>query len=79
MSEEKLIAYVLVVTSIGREHDVVKEVEKMDGVTEAVIVYGEYDVVVRIETNKFKEIDKIVTKIRSLPQVLRTVTLIGQP
>ncbi len=74
---ERILAYVLIVTSIGREYEVIEKIKDMEGVTEAVPVYGEYDVIVRIEASDIKTIDKTVTKIRSLPMVLRTVTLIG--
>ncbi len=77
MSEDKIIAYVLIVTSIGKEFDVLDKVNGLPGVTEAVIVYGEYDVVVRVEVDSMKEVDRVVTAIRNIPSVLRTVTLIG--
>ncbi len=77
MVGEKIVSYVLIVVSIGREFDVLEKIKGLEGVTEAVVVYGEYDIVVRIETDSMKLIDKVVTSIRSIPSVLRTVTLIG--
>jgi len=74
---EKIVSYVLVVVSIGREFEVVEKIRGLEGVTEAIVVYGEYDVVVRIEADSMKVIDKVVTSIRNIPSVLRTVTLIG--
>jgi len=74
---EKIISYVLVVVSIGKEFDVLNKIKDLPGITEAVVVYGEYDLVVRIEADNMKVIDNVVTSIRNIPSVLRTVTLIG--
>lgn len=74
---EKIVSYVLIVVSIGKEFDVYDKIRRLSGVTEAVVVYGEYDLVVRIEADSMKVIDDIVTSIRKIPSVLRTVTLIG--
>ena len=74
---DSIVAYVLVVVSIGREFDVLDRIKRLEGITEAVVVYGEYDIVVRLEAGSMKEVDRVVTAIRSIPSVLRTVTLIG--
>ncbi|RLG81638.1 MAG: Lrp/AsnC family transcriptional regulator [Thermoprotei archaeon] len=74
---EKIVSYVLVVVSIGKEFDVLNKIKDLPGITEAVVVYGEYDLVVRIEADNMKVIDNVVTSIRNIPSVLRTVTLIG--
>jgi len=74
---EKIVSYVLIVVSIGKEFDVLNKIRDLPGVTEAVVVYGEYDLVVRIEADNMKVIDNVVTSIRNIPSVLRTVTLIG--
>ena len=74
---EKIVSYVLIVVSIGKEFDVLNKIRDLLGVTEAVVVYGEYDLVVRIEADNMKVIDNVVTSIRNIPSVLRTVTLIG--
>lgn len=79
--EEKVVAFVLATTEIGKEYDVVekiKEVSKKHGIeVEAYVVYGEYDVAAKIVASSLKDIDKVVTAIRGLPGVLRTVTLIA--
>ncbi|WP_309492806.1 Lrp/AsnC ligand binding domain-containing protein [Candidatus Hecatella orcuttiae] len=71
------IIYILVVTEIGKEGDVSAALEKIKGVTEAKTVYGEFDVVVRLETSTLKELDEIVTALRKVPGIIRTVTLIS--
>jgi len=46
-------------------------------VTETQVVYGEYDVIARVELSDFALIDEIVTMTRKLPGVTRTSTLIS--
>ncbi len=78
---EKVVAFVLCVTEIGKEYDVVRkigEIAKSVGVeAEAYVVYGEYDVAVKLVADSLRKIDKAVTMIRSIPGIMRTVTLIA--
>lgn len=80
-NQEKFIAYFLVVTEIRKEYEVRDKIRKIGqelGVNlEAYVVYGEYDIAGRIETDSLKKIDKVITEIRGIPGVLRTVTLIA--
>jgi len=78
---ERVAAFILLVTEIGKEHEVV---EKIGGVCKEVgvgcetyVVYGEYDVLVKLLADNLRKIDQAVTRIRKLDGVLRTVTLIA--
>jgi DNA-binding Lrp family transcriptional regulator len=73
----QVVAYILMVTDIGKEYDVVKEILKIKGLTEARSVYGEFDVIARIEAEDLKTLDDAVTKIRKITSIIRTVTLIS--
>ncbi len=76
-----VVAFVLVVTEVGKEYEVrdkIVEVAKKEGVNvEAYVVFGEYDVAVKLVSDELRKIDKAVTAIRGLNGVLRTVTLIS--
>jgi len=72
-----MITYILVVTKIGEEHSVVEELEGVSGITEVLTVYGEFDVIARIEHEDMRTLDVVVTKLRTIDGVLRTVTLIS--
>jgi len=74
-----VVAYALIRTAIGAEQKVAAEVKKLPGVTEVVVTYGVYDVVARIEAESLRELDETITRIRSLPEVVETVTLVGTP
>ena len=72
-----LVSYLLLLVDVGKEHSVAKELRKLSGVTEAQVVYGEYDIVARIELGDVTLMDETVTMTRKLPGVTKTSTLIS--
>ncbi|MFP3204467.1 MAG: Lrp/AsnC ligand binding domain-containing protein [Metallosphaera yellowstonensis] len=72
-----LKAYVLLITSIGKEMDVVNEMKKLNGIKDATAVYGEYDVVLEVEGENLDELNKVIGQVRRNPHIIRTVTLIS--
>jgi len=70
------IAYVLVQSTIGHEMEVLRELLKIQFVKEAKGTFGYYDILVKIEADSEKEIEKIITKkIRKVENVNTTTTL----
>ncbi|AWR93347.1 Lrp/AsnC ligand binding domain-containing protein [Acidianus brierleyi] len=69
--------YVLLITSIGKETDIVNDLKRIQGVKEATPVYGEYDIVVEIEAPTLEELNKVISQIRRNSNIIRTVTLIS--
>ena len=61
----------------GKEHDAAQKIRKTKEVTDALVTYGLYDVVVRIESKSLGQLDKIVTDIRQMPEIQQTSTLVG--
>jgi len=75
---EKIRAYVLVNTEVGQEHAVADRIRHLaPEVVRVVVTYGQYDLVVEIEADRLGLLDSIITRIRSIPGVKSTVTLIG--
>jgi len=74
---EKIVAYILLLVDIGKEYEVAKRIKQLNGVSEVKVVYGEYDIVVRVEVSSLRELDKVVTSIRSIPHVIRSITLVS--
>jgi DNA-binding Lrp family transcriptional regulator len=69
-------AYILIGCELGSENDIVSKLSKMDRVKDARIVYGDYDIVVEVETETEAQMDSIITKkIRKLDKVRSTMTL----
>jgi len=77
VSVEKIVAYILLLVDIGKEYSVAEKVKQLNGVSEVKVVYGEYDVVVRVEVDSLKKLDKVVTSIRSIPHIIRSITLVS--
>ena len=73
----QVVAYILMVTDIGKEHEILNQLSKIKGVTEARTVYGEFDVIARVEADDMRILDNAVTQIRKIGSVIRTVTLIS--
>lgn len=71
------IALVLINTETGVEETVLEKLKKMKNVKEAFIVYGVYDIIVKVEAKDLEELRDIVsTRIRRVEGVRSTVTLI---
>jgi DNA-binding Lrp family transcriptional regulator len=70
-------ALVLLNTEIGSEADVLRELRKIANIEEALLVYGVYDIIVRIESSSMHELKQAVTwKIRKMDYVTATQTMI---
>jgi len=77
MSKRSVKAYVLAVVKRGSEHDVAKRIQEIKGVTEALVTYGMWDLIVRIETESLVKLDETISNIRRFPEIEHTNTLIG--
>ena len=70
-------ALVLLNTEIGSEADVLRELRKIANIEEALLVYGAYDIILRIESSSMNELKQTVTwKIRKMDYVTATQTMI---
>jgi DNA-binding Lrp family transcriptional regulator len=70
-------AYILIITEVGKEYDVVRKLRDMKSISEVSVVYGEYDVFAKFVTESLRDLDSIVTGVRSITGIIRTVTLIS--
>jgi DNA-binding Lrp family transcriptional regulator len=72
------VSLVLIKTEIGKETNVEENVQKIPGVREAHLLFGVYDISVKVECNSIEELTHIVIdKIRQMPGVKETKTLPG--
>jgi DNA-binding Lrp family transcriptional regulator len=72
------IAFVLVNAELGFEEDVVREIRKISDVNEAHLVYGMYDIVVKVEGSTVDKLKETVnTKIRKMDKIRSTLTMIA--
>ena len=70
------IAFVFVTTELGFEEDVLREIRTAPDVKEAHLVYGMYDIMVKIEGSTAIKVEELVTKIR-MDKIRSTQTLIS--
>lgn len=72
-----VLAYVLFKVSSGTEREVCQKLVEFDEVLHADIIFGEYDVVAKIETQDLSTLEEFISdKIRTVPNVLVTSTMI---
>ncbi len=72
------IGFVLITTAPTHEHDVYTKLSKVPEIIELHPLFGEYDLLARIEADDFENLGVIVVnKIRSIDGVIDTKTLTG--
>ena len=70
-------AYVLINCDLGSEESIIKEITTLEGVKEVKGTYGVYDIIAKVESSQMEALkDTITWKIRRMPKVRSTVTLI---
>ncbi len=70
-------AFVLLNAELGAETEVMKGLKMIDGVKEAHIVYGVYDIIARIEAETMEDLKNIISwKVRRIHRVRSTITMI---
>jgi DNA-binding Lrp family transcriptional regulator len=70
-------ALVLINTEIGAEDEVLAQIKNIEEVKEAYIVYGIYDLFAKVEAESVEKLKDVVSsKIRRLPKVKSTITMI---
>lgn len=72
-----VLAYVLMMVNSGSEGEVAKKIAEYEEVESVSIVYGEYDLIAKVRVKDLDDLDDFLTnKVRSLPQILLTTTMI---
>lgn len=72
-----VIAYILITSKSGAEKNVAEALMLQDGIEEADVLYGEYDIIAKVKVEDVSQLsDFIMEKVRSIDGVQRTSTLI---
>ncbi len=70
-------AYVLIISDSGAEKTIIDELMTIDGIEEADVIYGEYDILAKLSIPDVSMLgDFIIENIRPIQGVKRTSTLI---
>jgi len=61
----------------GREDEVLRELRKIEGVEEAFVSYGVYDLIARVRADTMENLKNVITRrVRRIGEVRSTLTLI---
>ena len=72
------VGYVLLNVAPGVEHDVYLQFQQLESVSDATVLFGDYDLIVKLEAVDLSSIAKaVVESIRQIPGVVDTKTLAG--
>lgn len=72
-----ITAYIMIIAKSGMERSVVETLADLEAIKEVDVVYGDYDIIARLELDEVAELsDFIMTNIRPVEGVQRTSTLI---
>ena len=72
------VAFILVSTVPGKEQEVYNKISKVNYVVEIHPLFGEYDLIVKLDAKDYSELGKIVIEqIRTIDGVIDTKTLTG--
>jgi DNA-binding Lrp family transcriptional regulator len=78
IGEILVLGFILIQTDADQEKVVLDLLNGLDEIEEAHFLFGEYDLIAKIEARDFKEVSNIVLKkIRSIDGVIETETLPG--
>jgi len=70
-------AYIMINVKTGTEDEVCEKVLKFSEVEEAAAIYGEYDLILKVEAKDMNRLDKlIVDRLRAIPDILLTATML---
>ncbi len=68
--------FVLISCMIGQEHYVLEQIKSIPQVKSSLITYGEYDIVIKIESESATEMANIISsQIRQIRKIRSTITL----
>ena len=70
------IAYVLITSAPQKDHQIYLELKRIKEVVEVFPLFGDYDLIAKIESNDVESIGRLVLyKIGAIPGVIHTETL----
>lgn len=68
-------AYVLISCMMGEEHTVLDRIKEIPQIKTALMTFGEYDLVAKIQADSPQEMAGISSQIRQIQKIRSTITL----
>lgn len=70
-------AFVLISAKTGSETDVLKRLKKVDGIVEAFLVYGMYDIIAQVKADSMDKLKETITlHVRRIDNLRSTLTML---
>jgi len=70
------MAYILLVSTLGFENDILEVLKDISGVRETFTVYGVYDIILKVEVDTMGELKDLINKIRNAEKVRSMISMI---
>ena len=78
MVSKTVVAFILINCVPGKENEVSRKLSEIKSIRETFTLFGEYDLISKIETKDYKELETtVVERIRNIPGIVETKTLTG--
>ncbi len=68
-------AYVLISCMMGQEHQTLEQIKSITQIKTAIITYGEYDIVAKIQADTPEELAQVSSQLRQIQKIRSTITL----
>ena len=75
---ELMKAYIMITVKLGSTNDVLSKLKKIPGVTSVAVITGEFDIIVRVETETMDEMYNRTQEIHLIDGITETITSIIQ-
>ena len=75
-SDESIVAYILLITDSVNTEEIFKKLKSMDQVKEVHMIYGDYDIIFKVEVKNLAELSNFTMDIRKNFNIKSSSTLI---
>ena len=77
MTQEKVTAFILLITDSDTTQDILGELRKLKEIKEARMIYGDYDIICKVELEKLSVMTAFMMDLRKRFAIKKSSTLIA--
>ncbi|WP_457557049.1 Lrp/AsnC ligand binding domain-containing protein [Candidatus Harpocratesius sp.] len=74
--DDKVVAFILLVTDSSATQQIFQDVKKIDKVKEVHMIYGDYDLIIKVELSNLQEMTAFMMQLRKDFAIKKSSTLI---
>jgi len=75
-TDERIFAFILLITDSADTEDIYQKLKKMENVKEVFMIYGDYDIIFKVEVKNLAELSSFTMDIRKNFSIKSSSTLI---